>query len=61
MYDGIGHMIIRGFKVRKFSSQDRAIVFLGLSSYIAEERGPQDRKGPMLSSFTNIADHVESN
>jgi hypothetical protein len=50
-YNGFGFTILRGLDVNKFSHEDRAIVFLGLSSYIAEDRGAQDRRGTMLSPF----------
>ena len=49
VYDGIGFQVIRGLQIEKYDPEERAIVFLGLSSYIAADRGVQDRRGTMLS------------
>lgn len=51
VYAGIGFAILRGLDLRQFNYEERAIVFLGISSYIGDERGPQDRYGTMMSRF----------
>jgi hypothetical protein len=68
VHNGFGFSIIRGLDIRKYDPNDRAVVFLALSSYIAEHRGPQDRRGTMLSPFSEclrviaplmmIAEHI---
>lgn len=42
-------MILRGLDVEKYTPEDLLVVFLGVSSYIAEQRGVQDRLSTMLS------------
>ena len=49
VYNGIGAVIIRGLDVDVYTPADLTVIFLGISSYIAEERGIQDRLGTMLS------------
>lgn len=48
---GIGFTVVRGLDLGEFDHEARAIVFLGLSSYIGEERGPQDFLGTMISKI----------
>lgn len=50
VHQGRGFAIIRGLDPRKFSAEDNAIVFLGVASYIGEQRGVQDKKGSVLST-----------
>lgn len=49
VYDGRGFAIVRGLDVDQFSTGDMAIIYLGISSYIAERRGKQDHEGSMIS------------
>ncbi|KAI4272177.1 MAG: hypothetical protein L6R38_006689 [Xanthoria sp. 2 TBL-2021] len=49
VYNGLGAMILRGLDVEKYTPEDLLVVFLGVSSYIAEQRGVQDRLSTMLS------------
>ena len=49
IYDGIGAKTIRGLQVGKYTPGDLAVIFLGISSYIAEQRGLQDRDCNMIS------------
>lgn len=50
VHEGRGFAIIRGLDPCKFSAEDNAIVFLGVASYIGEQRGVQDKKGSVLST-----------
>ncbi|CAM1502688.1 Fc.00g074640.m01.CDS01 [Cosmosporella sp. VM-42] len=50
---GRGFSVIRGLETPSYSLEDSVVVFLGISSYIAEKRGLQDRKGNMLSHVTD--------
>jgi hypothetical protein len=48
VYEGRGFVIIRGVDPDAFSAEDFAVIYLGVSSYIAERRGKQDQRGSML-------------
>lgn len=54
VYNSLGFSIIRGLDLGEFDPNDRVIVFLGLSSYVGEERGPQDRHGTMISESAEL-------
>ncbi|KAG7289406.1 hypothetical protein NEMBOFW57_005777 [Staphylotrichum longicolle] len=53
VHEGRGFAIVRGLDPRKFSAEDNAIVFLGVASYIGEQRGVQDKKGSVLTHVTD--------
>jgi hypothetical protein len=55
IYDGPGFVIVRGLKLEAYGDVDIAVIFLGVSSYIAERRGKQDRRGSMLSELKQIS------
>ncbi|CZT46072.1 uncharacterized protein RSE6_06450 [Rhynchosporium secalis] len=48
IYHGRGFVIIRGLDPDAYTSLDFAVVFLGISSYIAERRGKQDQRRSMM-------------
>ncbi|KAI9660053.1 MAG: hypothetical protein M1821_001405 [Bathelium mastoideum] len=48
VYEGRGLAIVRGLEQEKYSATDLIVVYLGISSYIAERRGKQDQRGSML-------------
>ncbi|OTA89507.1 hypothetical protein M434DRAFT_106935 [Hypoxylon sp. CO27-5] len=48
VYHGRGFAIIRGLDPEAYSLEDLTLVYLGISSYIAERRGKQDQRGSML-------------
>lgn len=51
IYEGKGFVIVRGLDPEAYSAEDFTIVYLGVSSYIAETRGKQDQRGSMLSEY----------
>lgn len=53
VYNGVGAMILRGLDVDNYNPEDFLVVFLGISSYIAEQRGIQDRLGTLLKHLTD--------
>ncbi|KAL8847888.1 MAG: hypothetical protein Q9221_007099 [Calogaya cf. arnoldii] len=53
VYNGLGAVILRGIDVKNYTPEDLLVVFLGVSSYIAEQRGVQDRLGTMLKHLTD--------
>jgi len=48
IHDGIGIGLVRGVNPAMYSVEDLTLVYLGIQSYIAEQRGCQDRRGNML-------------
>jgi hypothetical protein len=51
IYEGRGFFILRGLDPDDYNVEDFTIVYLGLSSYVAERRGKQDQRGSMLSKL----------
>ena len=49
VYNGLGAVILRGLIVEDYTPADLLVIFLGISSYIADQFGIQDRLGTMLS------------
>lgn len=56
IHSGFGFAVVRGLNPEKYSRIDNVIIYLGLTSYIAEIRGRQDSTGSMLckSPFTSL-------
>lgn len=54
LYNGKGFAIIRGLDPDAFSLEHFTVIYLGVSSYIAERRGKQDQRGSMLSRFPDL-------
>jgi hypothetical protein len=52
VHHGRGFCVIRGLDPKLYSPVDNTIIFLGLTSYIAERRGRQDQNGNMLGKAT---------
>ncbi|KAK0657483.1 hypothetical protein B0T16DRAFT_317383 [Cercophora newfieldiana] len=48
IHGGRGFAVVRGVDPASFSVEDLTLVYLGIQSYIAEQRGRQDRRGNML-------------
>lgn len=48
IHTGKGFLVISGFEPCKYSVEDNALIFLGISSYIGEQRGKQDDDGNMF-------------
>lgn len=51
VHHGAGWCVIRGIEPHRYSVEDNAIIYLGISSYIGSKRGLQDAKGSMLCMF----------
>ena len=49
LHEGRGITIIRGLTPSKYSPLDSVLLLAGLTSYLGERRGAQDRFGNMLS------------
>ncbi|GAB1310079.1 Taurine hydroxylase-like protein SAT17 [Madurella fahalii] len=48
VHNGRGFCLIRGINPASYSVEDLTLVYLGVQSYIAEQRGRQDKRGNML-------------
>jgi hypothetical protein len=48
LHEGKGFFVLRGLDPSRYSPQENNLLFLGLSSYVAETRGRQDDIGNML-------------
>lgn len=48
LYHGRGFFVLRGFEPHRYSSEDNVLIYVGLSSYVAEKRGRQDEHNNML-------------
>jgi len=53
VYQGRGFAIVRGLDPRKYNAEENVTIFLGISNYIGEQRGIQDKKGTMLTHVTD--------
>ncbi|KAJ4300109.1 hypothetical protein N0V88_002778 [Collariella sp. IMI 366227] len=48
IHDGRGFVVLRGLQPGKYSNFDNILIYLGVTSYIAEKRGMQDFDGRMI-------------
>jgi hypothetical protein len=48
IHDGRGFVVLRGLQPDKYSNFDNILLYLGVTSYIAEKRGMQDFDGRMI-------------
>lgn len=51
IHDGRGFSVIRGMDPRDYSVEDLTIAYMGVSSYIADKRGRQDKRGNILGKL----------
>lgn len=49
-----GFFVVRGIELDKYSTEDNMTIFLGLSSFVGEERAQQDRAGNMISEYLTL-------
>ena len=52
LYRGKGFFSIRGLDPNEYSPEDNVLLFLGISSYVAERRGKQDSRGNIFGTWT---------
>lgn len=48
VHNGRGFCVIRGLNPAAYAVEDLTLAYLGVQSYIAEQRGRQDKRGNML-------------
>lgn len=51
LHHGRGFAVIRGLDPRRYSARDNLLIYLGITSYIAEHRAVQDSGGSMISMY----------
>ena len=51
VHQGPGFFVIQGLDALSCSVEENTIIFLGLASYIGDQRGTQDKKGNVLCEF----------
>ena len=49
VYGGSGVAFLRGLETDRYTDEEIAAIYLGISSYVAEKRGKQDQRGSMIS------------
>lgn len=55
LHTGCGVVILRGLKPKLYTPWENVILFAGVSSYLGEQRGCQDKYGNMLSEIPGAA------
>lgn len=56
LHDGIGFAVLRGLDPKNYSPLDNLLLYLGITSYIAETRGCQDYDGRMVGEYLFLAE-----
>lgn len=64
IYAGPGFAVLSGLELTEFTHEDNLVIYLGISGYIASNRGVQDNKGSMFGAHNSslvkmgcLADH----
>jgi hypothetical protein len=55
VHNGRGFCVIRGINPASYSVEDLTLAYLGVQSYIAEQRGRQDKRGNMLGQGLSMS------
>jgi hypothetical protein len=50
LHRGSGTCVVRGLDPARYSVEDNTILYLGIASYIGDQRGVQNTAGDMLST-----------
>ncbi|KAK5660570.1 hypothetical protein OQA88_13124 [Cercophora sp. LCS_1] len=61
IHSGRGFVVLRGLQPDKYSSMDKILLYLGVTSYIAETRGVQDNDGRMILHIKAVVEDVSKN
>jgi hypothetical protein len=52
LHNGKGVVVVRGMNPADFSGEDNSLIFMGISAYVAKQRGRQDQRGSMIGTST---------
>jgi hypothetical protein len=58
LHSGLGFSVLRGLEPTKYSALDNVLIYLGITSYIAQTRGCQDSSGNMIIHVKDLGDHI---
>ena len=61
VHEGRGFFVLRGLDPTLLSKEDNVVLYLGVSSYIAERRGRQNQDGMMLSNLIELHERINAN
>ncbi|KAL2191637.1 Clavaminate synthase-like protein [Thermothelomyces heterothallicus CBS 203.75] len=53
VHEGRGFAIVRALDPQRYTAEENLTIFLGISNYIGEQRGVQDKMGSMLTHVTD--------
>lgn len=59
IHEGRGFVVLRGLQPDRYSNLDNILLYLGVTSYIAEKRGMQDFDGRMIRELTSSYPSLE--
>ncbi|KAK4449882.1 hypothetical protein QBC34DRAFT_462546 [Podospora aff. communis PSN243] len=59
IHEGRGFVVLRGLDPDKYSSMDNMLLYLGVTSYIAETRGMQDFDGRMILHIQAVVEDIK--
>lgn len=54
LYSGSGVCLIRGLMMEMYEPEEGMVVFMGLQSYVAGEKGRQDERGNMIGESSSV-------
>ena len=54
IHEGRGFVVMRGLEPDRYSNMDNVLLYLGVTSYIAERRGMQDFDGRMIRGSSHL-------
>jgi len=57
VHEGRGFVVVRGLNPSRYSMEENAIIYLGISSYIGGQRARQNMEGMKFSKFTRNSSH----
>ncbi|KAF1986479.1 Clavaminate synthase-like protein [Aulographum hederae CBS 113979] len=60
LHKGRGFSVLRGLEPRKYSAFDNVLIYLGVTSYVAEKRGCQDSSGNMIIHVKDVGKEVRN-
>ncbi|KAF2669054.1 Clavaminate synthase-like protein [Microthyrium microscopicum] len=54
VHEGLGFQIIRGLEPRRYTAWENIVIYLGITSYVADKRAVQDSSGNMLIHIKDL-------
>jgi hypothetical protein len=60
LHSGRGFFVLKGLDPTSFTREENVILYLGISSYIAEQRGRQSHDGNLICGFPLLVSASET-